>query len=83
MNRVRNIRIEIWKYKAVKCFEIYTVKVSTLKLIVICTKLVLRSMQLEGNITLATFDFNKHLTSHVASCNIGEYLAKSTLKTAN
>ena len=39
-------------------------------------------MQLEGNITLAAFDFNKHLTSHVASCNIGEYLAKSTLKTA-
>ena len=37
-------------------------------------------MQLVRKITLATFDFTKHLTikllSHVASCNIGKYFLR-------
>ena len=30
MSKVQNIRIEIWKYKAVECFEIYLGKVTVL-----------------------------------------------------
>ena len=55
MNRIQNIQIEVWKYKAVGCLEIKTGKVSiSLKsllkpssflLLLVCTKLFLHCNQ--------------------------------------